>query len=153
MSILPPAITKYLSEQANADSALKNDPPRLIEFLCYRFSYGYIKSLESLRAAMPKAKADQPHFMQALAKVSFLGLFGPRLAKLYPAFFVQVGLLGEAYCPGLDFSALNPPASTFTDAVFTVLSQRHFDFLRFTSELVSNSFAFPCLSIPGGSRP
>jgi hypothetical protein len=84
---------------------------------------------------MPKTKADQPQFMTALAKVNFLGLFGPRLAKYYPAFFVQVGLLGEAYCPGLDFSALNPPASGFTDAVFTVLSQKHFDFLRFKSEL------------------
>ena len=135
LSILPTVVNKYLSEQANADSSLKNDPPRLIEFLCYRFSFGYIKSLESLRAVVPKTKADQPQFMTALIKVNFGGLFGPRLAKFYPAFFVQLGLLGEAHSPGLDFSALNPPSQAFTDAIFTVLSQKHFDFLRFKSEL------------------
>jgi hypothetical protein len=77
----------------------------------------------------------RPTAVHDVAKVNFLGLFGARLAKYYPAFFVQVGLLGEAYCPGLDVSALNPPASGLTDAVFTVVSQKHFDFLHFKSEL------------------
>ena len=84
LSILPQPINKYLAAQALADATLKNDSSRLIEFLCYRFSHGFIKSLTSLRAVLPKTVHDQAQFMTALAKLDLDGLYGPR-RRLYPA--------------------------------------------------------------------
>jgi hypothetical protein len=134
LSILPLPINKYLAAQALADATLKNDPLRLIEFLCYRFSHGFIKSLTSLRAVLPKTVADQAQFMTALAKLDLDGLYGSRLGRLYPAFFTRMGILGvDVAAPDVDFSTLS--SGTFTDASFTVVTFRVFAWSRFKDEL------------------
>ena len=134
LSILPITLNKYVAAQALADASLKQDPSRLIEFLCYRFSHGFIKSLTSLRAVLPKTVADQAQFMTALAKLDLDGLYGPRLGRLYPAFFIRMGILGvDVAAPDVDFSSLS--SGTFTDASFTVVTLRVFAWTRFTDEL------------------
>lgn len=134
LSILPLPINKYLAAQALADPTLKNDPLRLIEYLCYRFSHGFIKSLTSLRAVLPKTVADQAQFMAALAKLDLNGLYGPRLGRLYPAFFIRLGVLGvDVADPDVDYSTLS--SGSFTDASFTVVTSRVFAWSRFKDEL------------------
>ena len=111
-----------------------NDPLRLTEFICYRLSHGFIKSLMSLRAVLPKTVADQAPFMAALAKLDLVGLYGPRLGRLYPAFFIRLGVLGvDVAAPDVDYSTLS--SGSFTDASFTVVAYRAIAWSRFKDEL------------------
>ncbi len=141
LSILPLTLNKYVAAQALADATLRNDPVRRIEFLCYRFSHGFIKSLTSLRAVSPETDADQAQFMTALAKLDLDGLYGPRLGRLYPASFIRMGILGvDVAAPDVDFSSLS--SGTFTDASFTVVTFRVFAWSRFKASLTNSRLSF-----------
>lgn len=139
MAICPAFFNRYLAAQALADPSLKNDPTRLIEFLCYRFSYGYVKGLKAVRGALPKTQADQASFLTALSKVDLRGLFGDSVAPLYSTFFVRIGIMGpDAPTPDVDYTALahaSVSGGQFSTSVLSSVAQRPLQYLRFKEEL------------------
>ena len=135
LSILPLPINKYLAAYALYDTGLKTDPLRLIEFLCYRLSYGFAKHLALIRLAVPKTAADVAHFMTVINKIDFDRLYSARIGRLYPSFFVRLGLFGiDAVSPDVDYTTL-VTGSEFTPASCTVLMHRPLAWLRFKEDL------------------